>query len=127
MIMLDQKVKKQLKELKPEIINYLKDHVSQRRLEHIKRVSTTAKKYAKKLKLDYNKAELSALLHDIAKEVKSSKLLQMAKLKKIPLDDVDIEYPHILHARVGALIAKEKFSIQKMIEETERLYDKISS
>lgn len=110
--MLDQKMKKQLDKLKPEIKNWLKDNVTEKRYKHIIGVAKTARKYAKKLKLDYFKAELSGLLHDCAKELTNPELLRIAKRKKIKLDKIDFQNPHILHARVGAMIAKEKFRIK---------------
>ncbi len=111
-MILNQKTKKQLEKLKPQIILWLKQNVTQKRLNHIARVAKTAKKYAKKLKLDQSKAELAGWLHDCAKEMTNKQLLRFAKRKKIKLDDVDFINPHILHARVGAIIAKEKFGIR---------------
>lgn len=106
------KSKKNLERLKPKIILWLKSNVTQKRLSHIMRVAKTAKKYAKKLKLDFYKAELSGWLHDCAKEMTNIQLLRFAKRKKIRMDEVDFLNPHVLHARVGAVIAKEKFGIR---------------
>ena len=103
--------KQLLKKLKPEIESWLKSSVSEKRFHHIVRVAKTAKKYAKKLLLDHYKAELSGWLHDCAKEVPNEKLLEIAKEKNIELDKTDFDNPHVLHARVGALIAREKFGI----------------
>ncbi len=100
------------KKIKKQIQVWLKSQVSDKRYKHIENVAKTAKKYAKKLKLDHSKAELSAWLHDCAKEYPASKLLKIAKQKRIKLDEIDIETPHVLHARVGALIAKKKFKIK---------------
>ena len=111
MIEYDRKVKKQLKNLKPEIESWLKSSVSEKRFNHIENVAKTAKKYAKKLGLDHYKAELSAWLHDCAKELPNEKLLEFAKEKNIELDKADFDNPHVLHARVGSLMAKEKFGI----------------
>ncbi|MBI3590498.1 MAG: bis(5'-nucleosyl)-tetraphosphatase (symmetrical) YqeK [Candidatus Melainabacteria bacterium] len=111
MIEYDRKIKKQLKTLKPEIESWLKQTVSEKRFEHIARVAKTAKKYAKKLGLDHYKAELSSWLHDCAKEFPNEKLLEIAKEKNIEMDEIDYIHPHVLHARVSALIAKEKFAI----------------
>ena len=107
----DKKIKKQLKVLKPEIEVYLKNNVSEKRFVHIQNVAKTAKKYAKKSGLDHYKAELSGWLHDIAKELPNEKLLEIAKTNNIQLDKVDLSNPHILHARVGEILAKEKFGI----------------
>lgn len=101
-----------LKRLKPQIIKWLKESVSKKRYKHIISVSKTARQYAKNLKLDLYKAELSGLLHDIAKEIPSQRLLRIAKQKKIKLYQLDKENPHMLHARIGAVIAKEKFKIK---------------
>lgn len=111
MIDYDKKVKRQLKQLKPEIESWLKQNVSEKRFNHIASVAKTAKKYAKKLGLDYYKAELSGWLHDVAKEISNEKLLEIAKEKNIKIDEVDIDNPHILHARIGEVIAKEKFGV----------------
>lgn len=107
----DKQIKRQLKAILPQIESYLKQNVSEHRFNHIVRVVKTAKKYAKKLQLDHYKAELSAWLHDIAKEIPNEKLLEIAKEKNIDLDEVDFKNPHVLHARVGAILAKEKFEI----------------
>lgn len=107
----DRNIKRQLKQLKPEIESWLKQNISEKRFEHIERVAKTARKYAKKLGLDPYKAELSAWLHDIAKELPNEKLLEIAKQKNIKMDKLDFENPHILHARVGAMLAQEKYGV----------------
>jgi len=106
------KSKNKFKLLEPKIKNWLENNVTAKRYKHILGVAKTAKKYAKKLKLDYFKAELSGLLHDCAKELTNPELLRIAKRKKIKLDKIDLQNPHILHARVGEMIAKEKFKIK---------------
>ncbi len=106
------KTKQLLKKLKPEIEKWLKSNVTEKRFKHIERVAKTARKYAKKMKLDYYKAELSGWLHDCAKDFSNERLMRMARLYRIDLDEVDYINPHILHARIGAIIAKEKFKIR---------------
>ena len=107
----DKKIKKQLKLLRPEVESWLKQNVSEARFNHIVNVAKTAKKYAKKIGLDHYKAELSGWLHDLAKEMPNEKLLEKAKEKNLELDECDIANPHILHARVGAIVAQEKFGV----------------
>lgn len=105
-------IKRLFKKLRPEIESWLKQTVSEKRFNHIVNVAKTAKKYAKKLGLDHYKAELSAWLHDSAKELSNEKLLEIAKEKNIELDEVDLDNPHILHARIGQFIAMEKFQVE---------------
>lgn len=114
MIEYDRKIKRQLKQLKPQIETYLKENVSESRFTHIENVAKTAKKYAKKLGLDHYKTELSGWLHDLAKELPNEKLLEIAKQKNIKIYSEDINNPHLLHARVGAALASEKFGIDDL-------------
>lgn len=107
----NRKVKRQLRKLKPEIESWLKQSVSEHRFNHIVNVSKTARRYAKKLGLDHYKAELAGLLHDCAKELPNEKLLEIARANDLPLDEMDLENPHILHARISAIVAAEKFGI----------------
>ena len=107
----NRKVKRQLRKLKPEIESWLKQTVSEHRFNHIENVAKTARRYAKKLGLDHYKAELSGWLHDCAKEFPNEKLLEIARANNLPLDEIDLENPHILHARVSAIVAGEKFGI----------------
>lgn len=108
---IDPHIKKKLEILKPEIQKWLKGNVTPKRYAHIVRVAKTAKKYAKKLNLDPYKSELSGWLHDMAKEIPGKTLLRIAKKKKIKLDEIDYINPHVLHARVGEKLAREKFKI----------------
>lgn len=107
----DKNIKKLLKKLRPDIELWLKENLSENRRNHILRVAKTAKKYARKLGLDVYKAELSGLLHDLAKELTNEKLLEISKTNNLELDEIDFDNPHILHARVGEILAKEKFGI----------------
>ena len=107
----DPKVKKQLRLLRSEIESFLKSNVSEARFNHIENVANTAKKYARRLELDHYKAELSGWLHDLAKELPNEKLLEIANEKNMEINEIDYDNPHVLHARVSALLATEKFGI----------------
>lgn len=61
--------------------------------------------------VDVEKAAKAALMHDLAKYFKPQKLLTMAQAAGIEIDPVSQANPHLLHADVGALIARETFSI----------------
>ena len=100
------------KRLKPKIYFWLGKNVTEKRLKHIMGVSETAKKYAKKLKLNSSKAEISGLLHDCAKEFTNRQLLKLARKFRIKLDKVDLINPHVLHARVGEYVARKEFGMK---------------
>jgi nicotinate-nucleotide adenylyltransferase len=98
-----------------KLIEKIKQDLSQSlsagRYKHTIGVAETAKNLALQLGADPNKAELAGWLHDLAKEYKASKLLEEAQRLQIKLDEVDYLSPALLHARVGALLAKETYSI----------------
>ncbi len=62
--------------------------------------------------LDAKKAAQAGLMHDLAKFFKSMRLLQMAQEEGLILDAVDLTNPHLLHAEVGAIVARDEFGVR---------------
>ena len=62
--------------------------------------------------LDAKKAAQAGLMHDLAKFFKSMRLLQMAQEEGLTLDAVDLTNPHLLHAEVGAIVARDEFGVR---------------
>ncbi|MDJ0626237.1 MAG: bis(5'-nucleosyl)-tetraphosphatase (symmetrical) YqeK [Candidatus Caenarcaniphilales bacterium] len=100
-----------MKEFIEEVKAYLAGNLSSGRFKHTQGVAMTAKDMANTYGANQEKAEIAGWLHDIAKEHKPKQLLEEAKTFKIKLDPVDIQSPHLLHARVGAKIAAKQFNI----------------
>lgn len=122
-------------ELLERIKEDLSKRVSEKRYKHTASVVSTAIKIAshiKQLNLEdfdidiknklkpiqdtltpsyLEKIELAAWLHDSCKEIKGMELLKLAEFYKIKVFDEDIEYPNILHARVGAAWLEEEYDI----------------
>lgn len=98
--------------LRQQILNWLADHVPESRLIHILSVEQTAIALAQQHGLNVKKAAQAGLMHDLAKYFKPQKLLQMAQTEGLSLDPVDRANPHLLHAEVGAIVARDQFGIQ---------------
>lgn len=98
--------------LRQQILDWLADHVPESRLRHILAVEQTAIALAHRYSLDATKAAQAGLMHDLAKYFKPQKLLQMAQAEGLSLDPVDLANPHLLHADVGAIVARDQFGIQ---------------
>ena len=98
--------------LRRQVLKWLAEQVPQQRLEHILRVEQMAIELARQHGVDQEKAGEAALLHDLAKYFKSQQLLEMAQQEGLSLDPVDLANPHLLHADVGAIVAREKFGVQ---------------
>lgn len=98
-------------ELRDRVIQWLEKHVPASRLQHILRVEQLSVELAQRHGLDPVQAAQAGLMHDLAKFFKPQRLLQMADAEGLPLDPVDVANPHLLHAFVGAIVARDEFGI----------------
>lgn len=98
--------------LRQRVLDWLADNVPESRLKHILGVEQTAIDLARHYKLDVEKAAQAGLMHDLAKYFKPQRLLEMARAEGLPLDAVDEANPHLLHADVGAIVARNEFGVQ---------------
>jgi predicted HD superfamily hydrolase involved in NAD metabolism len=98
--------------LRQQILDWLAGHVPESRLIHILAVEQLAIALAQRHGLAVEKAAQAGLMHDLAKCFKPQKLLQMAQAEGLSLAPVDRANPHLLHADVGAIVARNQFGIQ---------------
>lgn len=61
---------------------------------------------------DEAKAAQAGLMHDLAKYFKPQLLLQVAKTEGLALDSVFEAHPHLLHADVSAVVARDEFGVR---------------
>lgn len=94
-----------------KVIAWLKENVSDARLNHILGVETTCIQLAQHHQLSVEKAAKAGLLHDLAKFFPKKKLLKIARQENIEIDLICQQHPHLLHADVSAVIANQKFGI----------------
>ena len=81
------------------------------RFKHILGVADTAKTMAEHFKLNPNKAYFAGILHDCAKYMSDSELLNICYENNIEVSDSEKKKPDLLHAKVGAFIAQKKYNI----------------
>lgn len=89
-----------------EIYKYIEENLSQSRYKHTLGVVEVAKKLAKINDVNEEKAELAALVHDVAKNMSIEKQKSILKNNNINLTEIEEKTPQILHGFVGAIIAK---------------------
>lgn len=94
------------------VLAWLADHAPQSRIDHILRVEQMAQQLAQAHNVDVQKAAAAGLMHDLAKYFKPQKLLDMARAAGLEIDPVSEATPHLLHADVGAIVAKETFGVE---------------
>ncbi len=90
----------------------LKKYIDEMRFHHTMGVMYTAASLAMRYGADLEKAQVAGLLHDCAKCIPNAKKLKLCHQNHIPVSEVERKSPYLLHARLGAYIAKEKYHIQ---------------
>lgn len=95
-----------------QVLAWLAEHVPQSRIDHILRVEQMAAALARDHNCDVEKAASAGLLHDLAKYFKPQKLLEMARTEGLDIDSVSEAHPHLLHADVSAIVARDTFGVE---------------
>lgn len=95
-----------------QVLTWLAEHVPQSRIDHILRVEQMAVELAGHHCQNVEKAAQAGLMHDLAKYFKPAKLLEMARVEGLEIDPVMELHPHLLHADVSAIVARNTFEVQ---------------
>ena len=101
--------------LSANIAKDLKEKLSEYRYNHSLSVAKKAKELAIIYNEDPDEAYLAGLLHDNSKELSDEEMLKEANRFGLDIDEIEKRVPALLHGRVGAEIAKEKYSINDNI------------
>ena len=98
--------------MRDQVLTWLADNVPASRLQHILGVEQMSIELARHYHLDVEKAACAGLMHDLAKYFKPAVLLQMARDEGIEIDPVCEATPHLLHADVSAIVARDQFGME---------------
>ena len=90
----------------------LKNSLDKDRYQHTLGVSYTAICLAMKYEVDLEKAKVAGLLHDCAKCIPDDKKLKKCLDHNISINETEKAQPYLLHAKLGAFIAMNKYGIQ---------------
>lgn len=94
-----------------KIKQYLKRKQSSERYEHTIGVVYTAICMAMRFDCDLKKAEIAGLLHDCAKCFSDDAQLSKCEKYHISISETERFAPYLLHSKLGAFIAMDKFGI----------------
>lgn len=95
-----------------KIISYLKQNLSEKRFAHTMGVAETARSLAEVWGEDCSRAFVAGLVHDCAKEVPYDEMLRQLRENGYEPDECVLLAPGILHAPLGAIVAKKEFGIE---------------
>lgn len=93
------------------IKNKLKEMLSDQRYKHCIGTMKEAAKLAKIYGADTKKAEVAGLLHDCAKNIPADEAIELCKKFNIELDNITMQSKGLIHAKLGAILAKHRFNI----------------
>jgi predicted HD superfamily hydrolase involved in NAD metabolism len=100
-----------VKKMTEGIMAKLQKNLSPKRLKHSRGVSETAVELALLYGADPAKARVAGLLHDCARNMPNNILLHRAETSGILVNDIEIRHPVLLHAPVGALVARHEYGV----------------
>ena len=92
-----------------EIYIIVKSKLSEKRFYHSECVVERCIEYAKIYGVDIEKMKIAGIAHDIAKEIPKEERLKIAEMYGLNLDKIEKKHSPLIHAKLGALIAKKDF------------------
>ncbi|MGA8475051.1 MAG: bis(5'-nucleosyl)-tetraphosphatase (symmetrical) YqeK [Candidatus Cybelea sp.] len=91
----------------------VREHLGQDdRYEHSLRVARCAATLAQRHGVDVRKARLAGMLHDLARLYTPGRLLSECEARGFSIEPFERAHPVLLHARLGAAIARERFGVE---------------
>ncbi len=108
---------KEKEELLKQITQDLKEILSEDRYLHSVSTMKKARELAKKYEQDEQIVMLTALAHDIAKEMTNEQYFEYAKNNNMQLDEIDKIATRILHGKIGADIVGKKYGFTKEMQD----------
>lgn len=90
----------------------LQNYIDEMRYIHTQGVMYTAAALAMCYGEDLERTQVAGLLHDCAKCIPNGEKLNLCIQNGIPVTEAEKEAPYLLHAKLGALIAKKKYGVE---------------
>lgn len=81
------------------------------RYEHVVRVARLGERLAVAHGVDPLRARIAGLLHDLARLYPADRLLSECAQRGMPISTFEQQNPIVLHARLGAELARERFGV----------------
>ena len=98
-----------------EIYEIVKNTLSESRLYHSECVADRCVELATIHGVDKDSARLVGLVHDLAKEMPKEEKIRYCEMHYLEIDDIEREYPGLLHGKIAAHIAKTQFGFSEFL------------
>lgn len=115
-------MKKDTEDLIEKIKEDLRRMMSEHRFNHSVSVMNKAVELAEVYGENVDEAALAGLTHDIAKEIPDEEAFRIADENGIKLDEIEKINTKLLHGKIGAFVAREKYGFNERILNAIRLH-----
>jgi predicted HD superfamily hydrolase involved in NAD metabolism len=96
-----------------ELAQKVREQIGQEhRYAHSVRVARCGELLAMRHGVDVRKARLAGMLHDLARLYSPERLIAETEARGLPIAPAERERPTLLHARLGAALAREQFGVE---------------
>ena len=95
-----------------ELEQRVRQYVSEKRFRHILSMTEMALSLAKCHGVDTGIVRITAMLHDIAKDMTPDEMMTVAEKYGHNISELSLRVPDNMHAEVGALIAEHEFGLK---------------
>lgn len=95
-----------------EILDDLKEKLSEERYAHTLGVADTAEALAENYGAPAKQARIAGVLHDCGKFLKGDEYIRRAQMADIELSEAELANSALIHAKLGAYYAKERYHIR---------------
>ncbi len=110
--MLRKEKKNKMEEYK-HVSEFVKENLSAGRFYHSECVAKRCVELADIYRADKEAARLIGIVHDVAKEMPNEEKIEYCKQNYLEIDEIEMLNPGLLHGKIGAHIAKEKFGFSE--------------
>jgi predicted HD superfamily hydrolase involved in NAD metabolism len=96
-----------------ELARNVREQIGQEhRYAHSVRVARCADILAMRHGVSTRKARVAGMLHDLARLYSAERLIAESRARGFTISAAELEHPTLLHARLGAALARERFAIE---------------
>lgn len=99
-----------------DIIEDVKNNMSEKRFIHSQGVMKRIEELAKIYHIDVEKAKKVGIAHDVVKEMAIEESLRYAKENEILLDEIEKRVPYLLHGKIGADYCKKHYGFDEQMQ-----------
>lgn len=100
-----------------EYLAFLKSRLPEDKISHSVFTAEYLASFAEEIGVDHDDAVTAGLLHDCCRGMPKDELLAEARQRRLPLSEVQLEKPVLLHGPVAAACCREHFNISDDVHE----------